>query len=306
MHKGWRKKMKINWALYIMLLPGTIYLIFNNYIPMSFTVIAFKDYNFAKGVWGSDWIGFKNFRNLFSTRDSWLIMRNTIGYNLLFIIASLVIGIGVALLLDELRSQKGKSFAQMVYLLPYMISITVVSYIVYAFLGTESGVMNNSILRAIGKEPVSWYSTPKYWPLILLIVNQWKWLGYNSILYYSSIVSIDSSLYEAATIDGAGRWQRIRFITIPVIRSTVITLTLLQLGSIFRSDFGLFYQVPMNSSALINVTQTLDTYIYRGIKTAGTLGMSSAASLYQSVVGFVLVLAANLLVRKIDSESAMF
>ncbi len=300
------KYKKLNWTLYVMLIPGLLYLLFNNYIPMTFTIIAFKKYNFQKGVWGSEFIGLDNFKSLFSTRDSWIILRNTVGYNLIFIAVSLVIGLALAILLDELKSGKAKRRYQMVYLLPYMISITVVSYIVYALLSTDTGFINNSILKSLGRESVSWYSRPKYWPFILTAVNQWKWLGYNCIIYYSSVISIDDGYYEAAALDGATRWQRIFHITIPLIRSTIITMTLLQLGNIFRSDFGLFYQVPMDSSALMNVTNTIDTYVYRGIKSVGTLGMSSAAGLYQSVVGFVLVLFANYIVRKIDKESAMF
>lgn len=300
------KKRKLNLPLYFMMLPGLIYLIFNNYIPMSFTVIAFKNFNFQKGVWGSDFVGLNNFKTLFSTRDSRIIFRNTLAYNLVFIAASLIIGLGIAILLDELRSKKAKRMYQMAYLIPYMISITVVSYIVYALLSTDAGFINNTVLKAFGKDGISWYSVPKYWPFILVLVNQWKWLGYNSIIYYSSVISIDSELYEAACIDGATRFQRIGYITIPVIRSTIITMMLLQLGSIFKSDFGLFYQVPMNSSALMNVTNTIDTYVYRGIKSVGTMGMSSAAGLFQSVIGFVLVLAANAVVRRIDKDSAIF
>lgn len=301
-----KKKISVNWALYLMLVPGLLYMLFNNYIPMTFTVIAFKKFNFQKGIWGSEFNGLENFKSLFSTRDSWIILRNTIGYNLVFIVVSLLIGLTLAILLDELASRRGKRLYQMSYLIPYMISITVVSYIVYAFLSTETGFINNGILKILGKDKISWYSQPKYWPFILVAVNQWKWLGYNTIIYYSSVISIDSGYYEAATIDGAARFQRIWYITIPLIRSTIITMTLLQLGSIFRTDFGLFYQVPMDSSALMNVTNTIDTYVYRGIKSVGTLGMSSAAGLYQSVVGFVLILVMNGIVRRIDKESAIF
>jgi putative aldouronate transport system permease protein len=301
-----KKKPRFNIALYLMMTPGLLYLILNNYIPMSFTIIAFKNYNFQKGIWGSAFNGFDNFKTLFSTRDSMIILRNTIGYNLVFIVISLVVGLGIAILMDELGSRRAKRAYQMINLIPYMVSITVVSYIVYALLSTDTGFLNSSVLKALGLDKISWYSTPKYWPLILVLVNQWKWLGYNSIIYYSSILSIDSSFYEAATIDGATRFQRIRYVTIPVIRSTIITMTLLQLGSIFKSDFGLFYQVPMNSSALMNVTNTIDTFVYRGIKSVGTLGMASAAGFYQSVIGFVLVLIANGLVRKIDRDSAIF
>ena len=301
-----KKKRKLNLPLYFMMLPGLIYLIFNNYIPMSFTVIAFKNFNFQKGVWGSDFVGLNNFKTLFSTRDSRIIFRNTLAYNLVFIAASLIIGLGIAILLDELRSKKAKRMYQMAYLIPYMISITVVSYIVYALLSTDAGFINNTVLKAFGKDGISWYSVPKYWPFILVLVNQWKWLGYNSIIYYSSVISIDSELYEAACIDGATRFQRIGYITIPVIRSTIITMTLLQLGSIFKSDFGLFYQVPMNSSALMNVTNTIDTYVYRGLLELGNISLSAAAGLYQSVIGFILVLGTNLWVRKIDPDNALF
>ena len=301
-----KKKISVNWALYLMLVPGFLYMLFNNYIPMTFTVIAFKKFNLQKGICGSEFNGLENFKSLFSTRDSWIILRNTIGYNLVFIVVSLLIGLTLAILLDELASRRGKRLYQMSYLIPYMISITVVSYIVYAFLSTETGFINNGILKILGKDKISWYSQPKYWPFILVAVNQWKWLGYNTIIYYSSVISIDSGYYEAATIDGAARFQRIWYITIPLIRSTIITMTLLQLGSIFRTDFGLFYQVPMDSSALMNVTNTIDTYVYRGIKSVGTLGMSSAAGLYQSVVGFVLILVMNGIVRRIDKESAIF
>lgn len=304
--KNIKSRTSVNWALYLMLVPGLLYLLFNNYIPMTFTVIAFKKFNFQKGIWGSEFNGLENFKALFSTRNSWIILRNTIGYNLVFIAASLIIGLTLAILLDELSSRKGKRMYQIAYLIPYMISITVVSYIVYAFLSTETGFVNNGILKAMGRDRVSWYSEPKYWPFILVAVNQWKWLGYNAIIYYSSVISIDPVFYEAATIDGASRFRRILYVTIPLIRSTVITMTLLQLGSIFRTDFGLFYQVPMDSSALMNVTNTIDTYVYRGIKSVGTLGMSSAAGLYQSIVGFALILVTNSIVRKTDADSAIF
>lgn len=301
-----KKISRSEWLLLSMLVPGTVYLFFNNYIPMSFTIIAFKKYNYQKGIWGSEFVGLENFKALFSTRDSRIIFRNTIGYNLLFIAVSLVIGVGVAILLDEIRSKKGKHIYQLSYLLPYMVSITVVSYIVYGFLATDAGFVNNSVLAPLGKEKHSWYAEPENWPFILTFVNQWKWLGYNCIIYYSSVISIDPTFYEAAVIDGATRGQRLCFITLPMIRSTITTMTLLSLGSIFKSDFGLFYQVPMNSTALMDVTNTIDTYVYRGIKTVGTLGMSTAAGFFQSVVGFFLVLAANQIVRKIDRDSAMF
>lgn len=303
--KNKQRHLKINWPLYSMLIPGLVYLIFNNYIPMTYSVMAFKKMNFQKGIWGSPFCGFDNFKILFATKDSWIILRNTIGYNLVFTFLSFLVGVFLAILLDEITGKLRKRFFQMAFLLPYMVSITVVSYIVYALLNSQTGMFNH-ILTALGKNSVSWYSDPTWWPLILVLTNQWKWLGYNCLIYYSSVVSIDPTYYDAAAVDGATRFQRIRYVTLPMLAPTIITMTLLQLGNIFKTDFGLFYQVPMNSTALSNVTQTIDTFVYRGITNVGTLGMASAAGLYQSVVGFVTVLVANLIVRKIDRDSAIF
>lgn len=184
--------------------------------------------------------------------------------------------------------------------------MVVVSYLVFAFLSNGTGFINNSILSAMGKEPIDWYNQAKYWPWLLVLVHIWKTLGYNCILYYATICGIDHSLYEAAAVDGANRWSQIVNVTLPSIRSTIIILTLMNLGNIFRSDFGLFYQVPMNSGSLLEATNTIDTYVYRGLMQTNNIGMSSAAGVYQSVVGFVLVITANLIVRKIDRDSSLF
>lgn len=292
--------------LYIMVLPGLVYVIINNYVPLGGLVIAFKQYNYSKGFWGSPFIGLKNFKFLFKTKDAWIITRNTLGYNFIFIALGTILAVSVAILLNEIRSVMAKKIYQTFILVPFLISIVVASYLVYGFLNTSSGFVNNSILKTLGAEPVNWYSTPEYWPYILVIVNIWKNLGYNVIVYYSTVVGLDTSLNEAAAIDGANRGQRIRYVTLPGLKTTIITLTLMAIGRIFYSDFGLFYQVPMNSGALMNVTNTIDTYVYRGLMTTNNIGMSSAASFYQSLVGFVMVLSANLLVRKIDRDNALF
>ena len=292
--------------LYLMMLPGAIYLIVNNYIPMTGIVMAFKRYNFKTGIYFSPNIGFDNFKFLFKTKDAWIITRNTIGYNLVFIVLGTFLAITVAILLNEITSKRAKKLYQKVILVPLLISIVIVSYLVYAFLNTENGFINNGILKPLGMEPISWYSTPKYWPFILVIVNIWKGLGYNCILYYATLVGIDRELYEAAVIDGASRWAQIKYITLPGLKGTIIILTLMSISKIFYSDFGLFYQVPMNQGVLLDVTNTIDTYVYRGLMQSSNLGMTAAAGLYQSFVGFVLVVSANLIVRKIDSESALF
>lgn len=300
------KVLKRYWPLYLMLMPGLVYLVINNYIPMAGIVVAFKQYNVQDGIYGSPNIGLKNFEFLFKTNDAWIITRNTILYNLVFIALGTVLAIAVAILLNEIRSKQAKQLYQTFILIPYLISMVVVSYLVFAFLSDANGFLNNSVLAALGKEPISWYNAPQYWPFILVLVNVWKGLGYNCILYYATICGIDHSLYEAAVVDGASRWQQVVHITLPCLKSTIIILTLMSLGGIFRSDFGLFYQVPMNSGALIDVTNTIDTYVYRGLMKTNNIGMSSAAGVYQSVVGFILVVTANLVVRRIDNESALF
>lgn len=294
------------WPLYLMTLPGIVYLFINNYIPMAGLVVAFKQYNAQKGIWGSDFVGLKNFEFLFKTQDAWVITRNTLCYNAVFIILGTMLAVAVAILLNEVTSARARKLYQTVTLIPFMISMVVVSYLVYALLATDTGFINNSILKPLGIEPVSWYSTPDYWPFILIIVNLWKNFGYNSIIYYATLVGINKEYYEAAVIDGAGRWKQILYVTLPGLKSTIITLTLLAIGRIFYSDFGLFYQVPMNSGPLIDVTNTIDTYVYRGLMETNNIGMSSAAGLYQSMVGFILVLLANLVVRKVSREDALF
>jgi len=300
------KRMGRCWPMYLMLLPGTVYLIINNYIPMAGIVVAFKQYNVRKGIFGSPWIGLKNFEFLFRTNDAWMITRNTILYNLAFIVLDAVLAIAVAIILNEIRHHRSKQLYQTVILVPFLISMVAVSYLVFAFLSNGTGFINNSILPAIGKEPVNWYNEAGRWPFILILVHVWKTLGYEVILYYATICGIDRTYYEAAVVDGANLWQQIRHITLPCLKSTIIILVLMSLGNIFRSDFGLFYQVPMNSGSLLSATNTIDTYVYRGLMQTNNFGMSAAAGAYQSVVGFILVLTVNFVVRRIDQDSALF
>lgn len=291
--------------VYFMALPGLLYLFINNYMPLPGLVLAFKDYNARKGIFGSDWAGLDNFKYLFKTQDAYIITRNTLGYNTIFIIVNTVCGIAIAIILSEMTS-KLKKFYQSSILMPFLISMVIVSYLVFAFLSTENGFINNTIIEWMGKEPVSWYTEKQYWPFILVFVNTWKGVGYVCIIYLSTILGFDRSYYEAAAIDGASKWKQITKITIPMLKPTIIMLTLMSIGRIFYSDFGLFYQVPQNSGALYPVTNTIDTYVYRGLLELGDITMSAAAGVYQSVVGFALVLTANLVVSKIDKESALF
>jgi putative aldouronate transport system permease protein len=292
--------------IYLMMLPGLIYFFINNYMPMPGTIIAFKTYSAKLGIFKSPWAGLKNFRYLFATDDAWVITRNTILYNLSFIIVNTVLAIIIAIMLSEMKSKKFKKFSQSVLLLPYLISWVIVSYLAYAFLSGESGFFNMTIMPLLGKESVGWYSDSSLWPPIIIFANAWKTVGYSCIIYLATILGIDRGFYEAAAIDGASKWQQIAHITLPMLKPTIILLTLLAVGRIFYSDFGLFYQVPMNSGALYSTTNTIDTYVYRGLLQLNNISMSSAAGLYQSFVGFVLIMGSNLLVRKIDRENALF
>lgn len=288
-----------------MMVPGLIYLVINNYIPMAGLTIAFKKFDYSKGIWGSEWCGLSNFTYLFKTRDAFNIIRNTVLYNLVFIVLGTILAVTVAIMLNLLRGSMNKKIYQTVILIPYLISMVVVSYIVYGFLSQENGFLNSMIVSA-GGESVSWYTQSKYWPFILTIVNLWKGFGYTSILYYATVIGIDSSLYEAATVDGAGRWKQIWHVTLPGLRGTIITMVLLNIGRMFYSDFGLFYQVPMRSGLISSVTDTIDVFVYKALTQLNDVGRASAAGFMQSVLGFILVFGANMIIRKVDEESALF
>lgn len=301
-----KKQIKKYIPVYVMMLPALVYLFINNYLPMVGTVLAFKEYSVKGGIFGSKFVGLNNFKYLFQTKDAWIITRNTLLYNIAFIILGTIFSIFIAILMSEVRGRRAKKFYQTVTLYPYLISIVVAAYLVNSFLSTDTGFINTTILKPLGIEPVSWYSEAKYWPIILVIVYIWKNFGYHTLLYLSTLLGIDKGYYEAAALDGASLWQQTIHITLPHLKPTVITLTLLSIGRIFYSDFGLFYQVPMNSGALIDITNTIDTYVYRGLMQLGDIGMSSAAGLYQSVVGFILVFTANLVVKKFSADDALF
>ena len=303
-HKMNGKRIRRFIPVYLIMLPGLIYLFINNYMPMPGLIVAFKQYNIKKGIYGSDWIGFKNFEYLFKTSDAFVITRNTILYNVAFIIVNTFMAIMVAIILSELYG-KAKNFYQSAILLPNLISTVIIGYLVFAFFSVENGFINNTILPLFNKDSVDWYSKSQSWPFIIIFVSAWKSVGYNCIIYLSSIMGIDRSIYESASIDGASKMQQIRYLTLPLLKPTIIMLTLMAIGRIFYSDFGLFYQVPMNQGALYATTNTIDTYVYRGLIQIGNISMSAAAGVYQSVVGFVLVLLANLAVRKFDKENAL-
>ena len=301
---------KENFIFFLMVLPGVIWLILFFYIPVLGNVVAFKNYRlsgegFIPSVLSSEWVGFDNFKFLFSSQDAYVITRNTLLYNIGFIVLGLIVAVGVAIIFSELRSKKMVKIYQTTMLFPYFLSWIIISFFVYAFLSPDRGLLNN-ILGSFGVKPVSWYNFAPFWPAFLLFIGIWKGLGYNSIIYYASIMGIDPSYYEAATVDGATKWQRIRHVTLPQLAPLITILTILAVGNIFRADFGLFYQIPRDSGTIYNVTNVLDTYVYHGLAKTGDISMAAAAGLYQSVVGLFLVITTNLIVRRIDKDSALF
>lgn len=289
--------------LYLMMLPCIAYLIVNNYIPMVGIIAAFKKFRVADGLLGSPWVGWKNFEYLFTSNDFGIIFRNTILYNIVFIIVNNLIAIILAILITDISSKRLKKVYQSSILLPFTMSIVIVSYIVFAFLSQQNGMLNNTIFKS---NPVQWYSDPTWWPLILVVVNCWKGVGYGTLIYIAGIVSIDRSLYEASAIDGAGKWKQITRITLPALVPTIITMFLLSISRILYSDFGLFYLVPQNSGSLYDVTNTIDTYVYRAMMAPGGIGRSAATGLLQALVGFAMVVLSNTLVRKVSKSDAIF
>ena len=310
--KGGRKRLKaigkqirLNYEYILMILPGFIQIILFNYIPLAGLVIAFKNVDYAKGIFKSPWAGFKNFEFLFNNPDVLVVVRNTLLYNITFIIIGLILPVTFAILLSQIKNKLLPKVYQSVMFLPHFLSWVVVGYVVLAFLDYDLGMVNNSILEPLGMERIKWYQSPKYWPFILVFVNTWKITGYNSVMYLAAISGIDDTLYEAAAIDGAGKFRQIINITIPSLRPMMTILTILAVGKIFNADFGMFYNVPMESGVLLPATNVVDTFVYNALRVTGDIGMSSAAGFLQSVLGFTLVMITNYIVNKIDSSNAL-
>lgn len=292
--------------LYIMAAPVVILLILFNYLPMGGLVLAFKKYDVTKGIWGSAFNGLENFKFLFASSDTFRIIRNTVLYNVVFIITNMVIAVVLSLMLSQLRSRRKAKVFQTIYMLPHFLSWAVVAIIVSAFLERSNGYLNY-FLQMFGQEGlVDWYQKISIWPPLLVFINAWKGVGYQAVMYLAVISGISSDYYEAAVLDGASRFQQAIYITIPHLRHIIAISLIMAVGGIFRGDFGLFYTVTQDSGVLYPVTNVIDTYIYRGLMSMANVGMTAAAGLFQSVVGFVFVLLSNKVVSRIDPDSAMF
>lgn len=298
------KSVKRSRVLLLMLLPATVFVIIFNYIPMAGVVLAFKNFNYADGIFGSPWNGLENFRYLFVSNKIWTLTRNTLLYNIAFILLGVIFEVGFAIILSEITGKVFKKFAQGFMFLPYFISWVVVATIMLNIFGTN-GVLN-SILSNFGITDFSIYKQVREWPIVLVIVRLWKQTGYGSVVYLAAIAGISKELYEAADIDGANVWQKIRYITIPSLKPTIMIMVLLALGNVFRGDFGMFYQLVGSNQLLLNTSDIIDTYIYRMLTTSPNIGLTASAGLYQSVLCFVTILAANYIVKKIDPDYTLF
>lgn len=298
------KQIVKNKVLLLMLAPAILYVVVFSYIPMSGIILAFKDYKYAKGILGSPWCGLDNFQYLFVKNKIWSLTRNTLIYNIAFIFFGLIFEVGFAVILSEINGKVFKKFAQGFMFLPYFISWVVVSTIMLNIFGSN-GVLN-SILENFGITNFSIYNQVQQWPIVLVIVRLWKQTGYGTVVYLAAIAGISKELYEAADIDGANIWQKIRYITLPSIKPTIMIMVLLALGNVFRGDFGMFYQLVGSNQLLLDSSDIIDTYIYRMLTTSPSMGFTAAAGLYQSVLCFVTIITANWIVKKIDPDYTLF
>lgn len=298
-------EMKKNRMLYIMLLPAVLLVLLLNYLPMAGIILAFKNFRYNLGIWGSEWAGLRNFRFFFLSGTGWMVTRNTILYNLINLLTTQLLAIIIAIVLNDIRGRLFKKLSQSAIFLPYFISWIIVGVFAYNIFNYESGLLNGA-LKALGAKPVNVYAEPSLWWLIIPSFNAWKWVGYTSVIYIAAITGIDPECYESADIDGANIFQKTFYITLPSIRTTIIIMLLLSIGRILRGDFQMFYQLVGNNGQLFSATDVIDTFVFRSLVTGGDLSMSSAATFYQSVLCFLIIVLVNGVVRRIDPDSALF
>ena len=316
MEKEKKKNLKRRWnkndtELTILALPTTIWYILFSFLPMFGLIIAFKDYKISAGhgfiynVFHSEWAGFENFEFLIKSNDLFVILRNTILYNLVFIVVGTIVAVALAMMISELWSKRKSKVYQTLMFFPYFMSWVVAAYFLDAFLNQDNGLING-MLRDAGNDPIQWYMTAGVWPFILIFMYLWKSTGYNMVIYLANISGIDGTLYEAAVMDGASKWQQARFITLPCLKNVVIMMFILNVGKVFYSDFGLFYQLTQGASgSIFNTTATIDTFVFNNLQSNMPVGMTSAATFFQSVACCITILLANWIVKKIDEDSAI-
>lgn len=301
--RAWRR-FKTSLPLTMLALPAVIYIFIFNYIPLYGLVLPFKDYKPSLGFFGSEWVGLKNFKFLLNNEQLMAAVRNTILYNIVFIILGTAVCLAVALILYEMTKKSVKIYQTAIFI-PHYISWVVAAYVFMVFLDMDYGILNK-IITFFGGDPVLWYNDPKYWPVILTIAHIWKGFGYSAVIYYAALMGLDRSLFEAAELDGANKLQQMWHISLPGIKNMIVMLFIMHIGKIFYADFGMFYNISQNSSLLYQTTDIIDTYIYRTLINLGDVGLSSAVSMVQAVLGFILVIVANAIANKVDEDSALF
>jgi putative aldouronate transport system permease protein len=307
-HPKNRRNFFYNFKRYLPLLvlttPALIYFVLFHYTPMLGVVMAFKNFQYNLGVWGSPWVGWRNFEFFFTSNDAWRVLRNTVGYSVLFIIVGNVVALTMALLLFEIKNKFVLKIHQTAMLLPNFLSWVLVGFITYIFLNPTAGTLNQ-LLEFFGQEPQNWYQEPGFWPYILTITSLWKGVGLQLIIYFAALLAVDPQLFEAARIDGASKFRQAWHISIPAVMPVLTILTILAIGDIFGGDFGLFYQIPRDVGLLYSTTDIIDTYVFRGLRT-GDLSITAAVGIFQSTVGLVMIIIVNLIVRKISPDKALF
>ena len=302
---GWIRDIRHNPVSYAMLLPAGLYILIFGYLTLPYIIMAFESYNFQKGIWRSPFVGFKNFLFFFRSNSAWTVTFNTIYLNILFITTGTVAAVGLALMLNELRNKIYLKTSQSILIFPNFISWIIVQYIVYAFLGTSYGWLNQ-ILENFGMKRINMYANGDPWPFILVLIRLWKGTGMSSVIYSAAITGMDEGLFEAARIDGANKAQQIFHITIPLLMPTIIILTLMSIGKIFYGDFGMTYALVGDNGILLQRTDVIDTYVYRALRNTGDPSAAMAVGLYQAVVGFVMVFGSNMLTRRYFPDGALF
>ncbi|WP_270169275.1 ABC transporter permease [Paenibacillus sp. SYP-B4298] len=295
----------MNRHLYLLALPGVLFLLIFAYLPMFGHIVAFKRFRPSDGLWGSEWVGLDNFKFFFGS-DDWLhITLNTLFINSLFIVFTLGIALVLAVFINELRHALYKRLAQSVIFLPYFVSWLVVSFMTYAVFNTSDGVLNK-LLAGLGREGYNWYGNAELWPYILTMLFVWKMSGYVTIIFFSAITAISGEYYESAKLDGASRFQQILHITLPLLRPTLVVLLLLQIGRIFYGDFGMIYGIIGDNPILIPTTDVIDTFSFRALRQLGNFSMAGAVVLYQAIMGLITIVLFNWVAKKIDSDSSLF
>lgn len=301
-----RKDARSTLELTLLALPALLLVFAFSYVPMPGLVLVFKQYNFRDGIWGSPWNGLKNFQFVFSNKLALDSIRNTVLYNFVWIFLGLAIGVGLALVMNNIISRKALKVYQTAIFIPHYLSWSIITYIVAAFLGNKYGMIN-VWLENLGLDKIRFYEKKEYWPFLLTFLHFWKGFGYSTLLYYARMLGIDPSYYEAAALDGASRWQQARYITIPCLSPIILISLINSFGRIFNSDFSLFWMVPMRNSMIMEVTTTLDTYSYSALQGGTSLSLGASAGFFQSVAGLILILCCNTFIRRtFGKDRAMF